>query len=60
MHEDHLRVTLATVTRAGLLARLTTLHDNEVRDNVAGSFVQSREDFAHVVLLRTFAKGEEG
>ena len=59
VHEDHLRVTLTTVTRARLLAWLATLHDDKVWNDVSSDFIQTREDLAHVVLFRALAKREE-
>ncbi|KAL0769411.1 hypothetical protein CaCOL14_008719 [Colletotrichum acutatum] len=55
-HNDHLRITLATVTGAGHLGRLANLDDNHERDNVTLDFVQTRVDLAHVVLLLTFTE----
>ena len=57
MQDNHLGITLTTVTRARLFAWLAALHDNDVRNDVTGDFVQPGEDLAHVVLLGTLAEG---
>ena len=53
MHEHHLRITLATVTGTGLLRRLATLGDDEIRYDVPVDLVETRVYLRHVVLLHT-------
>lgn len=59
MHQDHLGVSLSSVSRTMSLAWLSHLDDNDVRDDVAGAFVESSVDLPHVVLLLTFSEREE-
>ena len=59
VEEDHLGVTLTTVTSTRLLARLATLHDHDVWHDVSSNLIQAREDLAHVVLLGALAERDE-
>ena len=55
-HEDHLGISLTTVTGTRDLRRLADLDDDHEGDNVTLDFVQTRVDLTHVVLLHTLTK----
>src|SRR5690242_16535528 len=61
-HKQNLRVTLSTVTRLalGLLRLLAHLDNDDVRNDVAFEFVETRVDLAVVELLTAFTDGPEG
>ncbi|KAI6770920.1 hypothetical protein HG531_009775 [Fusarium graminearum] len=58
-HENHLRVSLTTVTGTSDFRRLANLDNDHEGDNVTLDFVETRVDLTHVVLLHTLTKSLE-
>ena len=59
MHQQHLRVTFTTITRPRTLSRFAHLDSDEIRNDVARTFIQPRTHLAHIMLLRFFSQRHE-
>ena len=59
VHQHHLRVTLSSVSGTLTLTWFANFDADHVGYDMARAFIQTRIDFAHVVLLRAFAKRQE-